>query len=256
MLKFDLPNIGTGSQITKAIVNIMNYPNSSTNNPLLSVHRITSDWTEESANWSTMNSSYDSKTEIIETYVVNSTNDDLNQSIFRITDLVKKWYSGTPNYGLMIKALNEINDNSGTIPAFYSKQSVNRKPVLIIEYRNLNGTESYIDFSTQSLSYGSMNVNNYNGNLTAIFPMVSTVGGIGTTSLNLIYNTNDVVLNKDVGCGLGFRFNYNQIIKEVQLSGILYTEYSDADGTLHYFNNVTGEYVAEDGDIMHFRFNV
>lgn len=247
LIKFELPTIGTGSQVIDAEINLYGYPIAPFNygSDMVTIHKITSAWNENDANWNTMNDKYDKKVEgIIEAR--RGYYDFENESIVpaicngNITRLVRKWYTGTPNYGLMLK-LNEENYNPDMLPVFYSKNNTinggNPKPVLSISYRNQNGLLNYMDYQEQVFSDGKVYVNNYNGNMTSVFSVGNTIGGKMPVSLNLVYNTNDVVLNNDYGYGLGYKFNLHQTIKEQIIDGRKYLEYLDEDGTLHYFLN-------------------
>ncbi|MGN1028755.1 MAG: carbohydrate binding domain-containing protein, partial [Bacilli bacterium] len=157
-----------------------------------------------------------------------------------ITRLVRKWYTGTPNYGIMLKQ-NPLKYNADILPAFYSKNNSivggNPKPVLSVSYRNQNGILNHMNYQTQSFSEGTAYVNSYNGNLTTIFSVGGTIGGKLPFGLDLVYNTNDVVLNNDYGYGLGYKLSLHQMIKEQPVGDKTYLEYSDEDGTLHYFLN-------------------
>lgn len=247
LIKFDLPTLGTGSQVISAELNIFGYPDNSYNynSDIINIHRITCDWDENSANWALMNDKFDS---LVEGILVASRgyydyeNEIVNPSFCGadITRLVRKWYSGTDNNGLLLKLNSEVH-NPDILPIFYSKNNTvvgaNPKPLLIVTYRNQNGIEDYMSYQRQSFDNCDMYVNNYNGNLTGIFDIGSIRDNKMPINLNLVYNTNDVVLDNDIGYGLGYRFNYSQTIKEQPIDGITYLEYTDDSGTLHYFLN-------------------
>lgn len=246
LLRFDLPTIGTGSQIIDATLNLIGYEIEGYvyNIQLINIHRITVPWDEMKATWNTMHDKYDSKIE--NTFYSSRSYVDQDGNITpaicgaSITNLVRKWYTGTPNNGIMLKANEEIKlDNSMTM--FYTKENnidgYNPKPILSVSYRNQNGIENYMDYQEQSFSEGTAYVNNYNGNLTMVFGVGQTIGGKMPVGLNLIYNTNDVVLKNNYGYGLGYKLDLHQIIKEQVIDGKTYLEYCDADGTLHYFLN-------------------
>ena len=247
LLKFSLPNLGTGSQVISANLNLRGYPIQPANYTfnLLTAHQITEDWDETTANWSSMNDKYNPLVEGI-IFAIRGTYNYETEMIEPgncggdITRLVKKWYTGTPNYGIMLKH-NNLKFNSNSLPIFYSKDNnitgVNPKPILEITYRNQNGIESYMDYQKIDFSIGTSYVNNYNGNLTSIFDVGSTIAGKSPINLSLIYNTNDIVLQKDNGVGLGYKFNLFQTIKEQPIEDDVYLEYMDEDGTLHYFIN-------------------
>lgn len=247
LIKFDLPSIGTGSQVISASLDLYGYPVApfTYETDMVTIHQVTSSWNEADANWNTMNDKYNSLVEGIMEVTrgyYNYEDKTIRPSYCNvdITRLVRKWYTGTPNNGLMLKQ-NEEKYNPDILPAFYSKNNSvnggNPKPVLSISYRNQNGIESYMDYQEQSFSEGKVYVNNYNGNLTTLFNVGQTIGGKMPISLDIIYNTNDVVLNNNIGYGLGYKLSLHQTIKEQVIDGRTYLEYLDSDGTLHYFLN-------------------
>ncbi len=246
LFKFSLPTIGTGSQIINATMSLVGYPANGfpVDYDILTVHQITSDWTESKARWNNMHDKYNSKVEgIMEARCSYLESDDVISPVINETDitrLVRKWYTGTPNFGVMLKQ-NEEKYNPDFIAQFFSKDNKiigsNPKPVLTISYRNQNGLLNYMDYQEQTFSEGKVYVNNYNGNMTSIFNIGNTIGGKMPISLDLVYNTNDVVLNNNYGYGLGYKLNLHQTIKEQKIDGRTYLEYCDDDGTLHYFLN-------------------
>lgn len=267
LIKFELPTIGTGSQVVEAAIDIYGYPQApaTSESDMITIHQITSSWNEADANWNMMNDKYNPMVEgIMEAN--RGYYDYQNGTIVpaycgaNITRLVRKWYTGTPNNGLMLKQ-NEEKYNPDILPVFYSKNNKvvggNPKPIIFIAYRNQNGLEDYMDYEVQKFCKGTAYVNSYNGNLTSIFNIGSTFGGKMPVSLNLVYNTNDVVLNNNIGYGCGYRLNLHQTIKEQVIDGTTYLEYTDEDGTLHYFLNQqtsfddNGYTTEETGNIYH-----
>lgn len=257
LLKFDLPVIGTGSQILSASVNLVGYPitPASYNSWLLEVHEITDEWNEQNANWNNLNNKYKNRVETLfygrRSSLDSGNNINAELITFNITSLVRKWYTDEPNNGIMIKMVNEVYEN-GIIPAFFSKnnnvQGTNPKPLLTIRYYNQNGLENYMSYQKEEFINGKSYINNYNGNMTSIFDLLQTYNSIFPVNLYMVYNTNDVILNKSIGYGLGFKLNYHQTIKETIIDEITYLEYVDEDGTIHYFNQLQdGKYYDEDG---------
>lgn len=260
LIKFSLPTIGTGSEIVYATLDLTSYPTYSSNptERVATIHQITSDWDETTANWNNMNDKFEAKVESI-FFGHRSTID--NNTIIpaysyydgNITNIVKKWYRNEPNYGLMIKSVNEGEYVDDDFPTFYSNNNNiienNPKPVVSIVYRNHNGLENYLDYKEQKFSIGSSFVNTYNGNLTSVFNIGQTVGGNLPINLKIIYNTNDVILNNETFFKKGFRLNYEQTIKTVSIDNVNYLEYLDEDGTIHYFKNNDNNdlYYDEDG---------
>ncbi|MCM1053870.1 MAG: DNRLRE domain-containing protein, partial [Ruminococcus sp.] len=268
LIKFNLPMIGTGSQVVDATLDLIGYGYDEAiyDSEIITIHQITKDWDEQTANWNTMHNNYNPRIEayfnnyfstLIYDYTTKTYNLHSANCTANITNLVRKWYSNTPNYGIMLKTNEEVY-KSNKVPAFYSKNNHitgnSPKPILIIKYRNQNGLENYMDYQSQVFSQGNVYVNTYTGNLTGLFNLGDTISGKLPAILNLIYNTNDVILNNNYGLGIGYKFNYYQTIKSVIIEDIKYLEYLDEDGTIHYFiqEAINGtvsnnKYVDEDG---------
>ena len=259
LLKFTLPEIGTGFDIIDARGYITSLESDLQTDPYIhdtvytNVHEITSEWDESTATWSNMHDKYNPIIE--DSFVPFRTNlilSKLSVNDFNITNLVKRWYAGKPNYGVMLKWNNELYDEEIRTFKFYSKtydlnNSAANRAYLTITYRNQNGLEDYMTYTTQNFSDGQTFINNLTGNLTASFNLNKTIGGKYPVNLNMIYNTNDVVLNNNIGYGLGLRLNLHETIKEVVIDDENYLEYTDGDGTIHYFFYYENKYEDEDG---------
>lgn len=260
LIKFDLPTIPTGSIVTNATLRLTSHSTDIsseivTPKPITDVHKLTTNWEETSANWETMHDKYDARIED-SCYTYKSYENDfdeivLRNSDFNITNLVKRWYSGEPNYGIMLKKHIEEYNNYSKADFYYSKShnltSVDPKPVLAISYCNQNGLEDYYSYDSQSYEDGSSYINRNNGNLTTSFALNSTLNGKYPATINLYYNTNDFILNNDYGYGKGYKLNYYQTLKEVVIDENNYIEYLDQDGTIHYFYQNEDVYEDEDG---------
>lgn len=268
LIKFDLPEIGTGSEIIDAEIVLIPYHTPSgtakDEEKLVTVHQVTEDWTESNATWDKMHDKYNTKVESIFPTKRSSIQDSTIISMLAgadITNLVKNWYRETPNYGVLLKSASEeyIDDE---FPAFFSKDNKvegNPKPYFSITYRNQNGLEEYWDYQSQEFTDGTTHINTFNGNMIGVFTLGYTVGGRLPATIHLIYNTNDAVLNQETFFGKGYRLNYEQTIKSVTINNEEYLEYIDGDSTIHYFQRksslsdegqwITSEtlYVDEDG---------
>lgn len=264
LIKFDLPEIGTGSEIIGAYLTLTGYPSYSaheTGNKLVTMHRITQDWNETTATWEQMNNKYDSRVESIyyggRSYITVDSEAELvivpTHGLYDgdITNLVKKWYKDTKNYGLLLKSAKEVYIDDD-YPAFYSKNNdmtgdYNPMPLFQLIYRNQNGLENYLNYNSQSFTDGKTYINTYNGNMTAVFPLGATIGGKLPASVQLIYNTNDVVLNNTTTYGKGYKLSLDQTLEEISINNTDYIEYMDEDGTSHYF------YKEEVDDLVKYR---
>ena len=257
LLKFKLPTIGTGYDIVNANACLKTlYPN--LGDLTLNVHEITSEWDEATVTWNTINDKYNSKVE--DFFYEQGSIFGTDFYSLNITNLVKKWYAGRPNYGIMLKLNDETPIDDNYVYIFYSKtydalNETGLRPYLVITYRNQNGLEDYMTYQTQEYTDGASYINNLTGNLTTVFNLNETISGKYPINLSLIYNTNDVVLNKDYGYKAGYKFNLHETIEEVTIDNNNYLEYTDADGTIHYFRNelddegnkIDNQYIDEDG---------
>ena len=263
LLKFELPTIPAGYKITDAKMLLYAYPDQSAplnpQTPLASVHALTQDWSEQTAKWDNMNDKYDSR---VEDYLYCSRTDinpsDWTFSIdpFNITKLVQEWYSGRPNYGVMIKQYQENYSEDVKIGTYvskdYSTDNQPLKPKILITYKNYNGLENYLSYTSQNHFFGTSHISNYTGNLTTIFNVANTIGGPLPASLYLVYNTLDINEKKDYGYGLGIKPNLIQTIEKITIEETEMLKYLDEDGTTHYFYKETNDeeinkYHDEDG---------
>lgn len=246
LIKFDLPEIATGDQIVRADLALTGCTilDSTYKTTIFAIHPITTEWNENSANWNTMHDKYESRVEgVSECYTMATYENDFEYQFIvdtsEITNLVKHWYTDKPNYGIMIK--QNIENVSNSYAAAFCSSKTQAKPCLVIIYRNQNGLENYMDYFSQSFNIGRTYVNNYNGNLTGVFNVGKTIGGKGPVSLDIVYNTNDVILNKNIGYGLGLRLNLSKTVEKVTIEQKPYLKYIDEDGTSHYFYKVESE---------------
>lgn len=87
-----------------------------------------------------------------------------------ITNIVKKWYNGSKNYGVVLKSTNESDEEQ--CASFYSgsyPSSSIPRPVIAITYRNNKGLENYWSYSSFSVgTAGTAYINDYSGNLTLL----------------------------------------------------------------------------------------
>ncbi len=254
LIKFELPSITTGDQITQAKFNLTSYPQHSdgfiypTGQIEFNVHKMTKDWTSDNAYWSNLYNGYDSSVSDYALYNYSTSNPRINYA-FDITKVVKDWYLTGNNYGLVIKEANEVKNLGRSDAYFYSSDASSSyssyKPVVIITYRNQTGLEGYQTYTSSSLGRsGNISVNNYNGNLVYVHNDIATPGGRLPVNIYHVYNSNDRW--NTIGYGFGYRLNLSQTI-EVYTNDSNYLIYIDEDGTRHYFYKEGNIYKDEDG---------
>ena len=265
LMKFNLPNIGTSSNVVNASVCLTSHksnyylPNEmEISFKKVNVHEINTSWNEETANWNTMHDKINARIEDYfdpqRSYIKDGNTIVLQKNTFNITNLVKKWYAGKENNGIMLKFGVESYIQSDKEYWFYSKNNhattedkiANPKPILMITYRNQNGLENYMTYQTIALNSSEIYTNNLTGNVTACFDINKTIGGKFPLQLNLFYNTNDIVLENTFNLSKGYKWNYLKTLKEVNFDNVC-LEFLDNDGTLHYFRNQEGKIIDEDG---------
>ena len=259
LIKFDLPELSAGDQVVQAKLCIFNYGKTSewtppTRKMQLDVHKMTTDWEENSAYWNNLSGSNNYDTRITD-YVIYQFNSSepthCFPNIFDITTIAKDWYTTGNNYGVMIKEHNEISGYKDESDMYFissdtSTQFYEGRPVVSIEYRNQTGLESYLNYHVQDAGRaGTVYTNDYNGNVVWIHSDASTPGTRLPVTINHVYNTND--LYENIGYGYGVRLNLSQTIKPVTIGSTNYLEYVDEDGTRHYFTNENGVWKDEDG---------
>ena len=102
-IKIDMPNLPEGSTISIAYLNVPYYYNITSGSMMATAHQITENWSESNI---TFNNYPDVSTSTLDMVSMpagsNITASSPGTAKFKITDLFKSWYNGTPNYGVMI----------------------------------------------------------------------------------------------------------------------------------------------------------
>lgn len=221
LIKFDLPNIGTGSEIVGAYLDLIGYP-TTTSYPdyrTVTMHRITADWTETGATWDDMSNKFDPR---VESIIYGSRSMIDGSTILPsyhsgdITSLVKKWYRDTPNYGILLKSAKEeyIDDN---YPAFYSKNNnfsddTNPKPIFELIYRNHNGLISnIIDVTGIKINYDYYSHSPYRIKKLTQYGLDNTLGQ--SFSIEYGFDTTSIINNKGENTTLIFNSYGNLVSK-------------------------------------------
>ena len=257
LLRFDLPSIATGDNIINAMMYIMptnSYMSEKTKT--IGIYEVTTNWSETTATWNNMSNNYNPKIEnyITPPQVVIGENSKWEVDL---TNIVKEWYAGKANNGIMLKCLDESfsNDsNTKDVYYFYSKtyDIVNKsakRAYLTIDYRDQNGLLDYMTYDTNSLSKGQCFVNNCTGNLTTQMSLSEVLDNKSILDLNITYNSHNILTGSDFGFGKGFNLSYNENV--VECTNIFMGKefkYTSSNGATHYFYKREDEtYKDEDG---------
>ena len=179
--------------------------------------------------------------------------------LWDITPAAKGWYDGTmPNYGL---AMTSNGNTSTKCRAWFSYFRVS----FIVSYRNVNGIEPYYTYQTLGLgNAGTAYLSDFTGQLTLAKTVCSYSSTVNPFSLSLYYNSSYAAsgaayhvpeklgLNMRLGSGVGM--NVVQKMEKVALQNDFssgktdtYLQYTDGDGTVHYFAKDGNDWKDEDG---------
>ena len=254
-VKFSLPTLGSGDMVVSGILRLSQYPGETgftsvgSTSLQVNVYKVTSSWTGSSVKKSTGYSGLPS----IDTTVVDYQNVSLATANagefikFNVSKIVKQWYEGETNYGLCLRADDE---DAWALAAFIASENTkysDKKPSLVVTYRNNKGLEGYWSAHEQDLGESGVGyVNDYTGNLVFIAPLLSTTGNKMPVSLSLVYNgyQHGNAIDRPDTVGKGWRLNIQEKLTPITKSGGLQTKlydmgyryiYSDSDGTEHYF---------------------
>jgi RHS repeat-associated protein len=231
-LRFALPSLTSADMVIQSVMR-MTVLSSTTVDPTniqVNVHEVTGSWSEGTITWNTQ----PTHNTIIEDFDLVSASETVQWDITRVT---RKWYTTGNNNGVMIRNNNENANYKEYYSADTGTPYTSSRPVVIITYINNNGLESYWNYHSQSVGRaGTGYVNDYNGNLVFTRTVASTSGNLPSVTVNLIYNSNDVLVDR--GYGIGWRSNYDQTIIESTIGGVAFAAWTDEDGTVHYFERV------------------
>ncbi|MBE6880614.1 MAG: RHS repeat-associated core domain-containing protein [Ruminococcaceae bacterium] len=187
-----------------------------------------------------------------------------------ITGMVREWYSGVPNYGLVLKADNE----DGSLGSVSFAKSVSSSydstmlPYLMVSYRSNKGLEGYWGYHAVGASAaGTAYINDFSGNLVFTNTIVADSGNRMPLSMGLVYDgfrakeqfrpatSSSNTKFSSMNFGLGWKLSLEECILPVTDANMISTYkymYVDSDGTEHYFYQSTADdgstvYLDEDG---------
>ncbi|MCH5296100.1 MAG: RHS repeat protein, partial [Ruminococcus sp.] len=255
----ELPALNKGDIIVNATLNTHLYINDFYDDMYISAHQVTSSWSQSTI---TYNNRPSNNSTVLDYEKITPKSSDVWHD-WDITKIVKQWYNGTANYGIMLKPLRD--DDNYQCASFYSgsfPESQTPRPVFQLTYRNNKGLEDYWTYSSFSVgTAGTAYVNDYSGNLVFVNSNASTASGYAPASIQHVYNgyMASVRYNKTSPfVGHGWKLNIQQTVLSSEEHGLKDEAkdnypfvYTDEDGTEHYFykktENGKEKYFDEDG---------
>ncbi|MFC7441280.1 DNRLRE domain-containing protein [Laceyella putida] len=124
-IKFDLPALPEGAQITNAQVYLQQY--STEQEQQIDLFQVTSDWTSSGVNWENQPS--------VGNVFSHAKVAGAGEYAWDLTGLAKGWYQGTEkNYGFSLRHHDEANDRKSFRSSDYL-EDISKRPKLLITYR-------------------------------------------------------------------------------------------------------------------------
>ncbi|TYQ18382.1 UNVERIFIED_CONTAM: LOW QUALITY PROTEIN: RHS repeat-associated protein [Acetivibrio alkalicellulosi] len=236
-LRFTLPSLSAADMVTKAELNLGTVM---ANSGHINVHKVTGSWTESGITWNNRPTT--------ESVVLDYQNPSIGDVFTAdITKCAKGWYTGDPNYGVMIKY--DDNTNGNVSASFYASEVSGSvvKPFVRIQYVSNAGLESYWTYHSFKVGAraGMLYINNFNGNVVYVHDDIAMSGNRMPISIKHVYNT--AYKDFSYGFGPGWMLNIDQRVISSTIGGIHYYIYTDEDGTRHYFKNTGDGYKDESG---------
>ena len=241
LLQFGLPPLTTADVVVDAKLRLTLETYDNNEYPRLphyatEIHKITEPWNGQTVTWNSQ-PAFDSR---VEDYVIASFDGGEPVYSYTLTRLVREWYQEGGNYGIMLRHGEEDNNYSLTeYLGFASASATQGQPVLEIRYVNAIGLEDYWNYHSAQINDTSVYVNDFNGDLTAVYQDIAMTGQRMPIAVSHVYShslrgTQPMAHGYNMNLGQGFRLSLGHRIDISHLENFPYT-YTDGDGTVHYF---------------------
>ena len=130
-IQFDLSSVPENARVIYAYLDLYQYATSGTENFIIDLHKVTSEWQEGTINWNSQ-PTYSTEAEDSVTITVGA----VTGKSWEIDDLVQGWLNGTiSNYGMALIDADETSVD--TLAYFYSSDYIDdtaKRPELEIDY--------------------------------------------------------------------------------------------------------------------------
>ena len=245
-----LPTLETGDVVVESTLNLSRYNTSSAYNKEIDLYKVLKTWNYSTVTWNSFQPDSTSSVERGHVTAVAATAEKNKFNQFDITALVKFWYANpAQNFGMLLESWKESSNWYTEYRSSDYNSTYSGHPYFSVIYVNSTGLENRFTYHSQSAGRaGTGSVNDFSGNLTWTHADASISNGVLPISLSHVYNTND--RTTDIGYGNGWRLNYSQSLKKVELTNrtetATYYQLIDGDGTRHYYKySSTNTYVNE-----------
>ena len=254
----NLPALSRGDIVVDAVMNLnqTNYSSSTALSLQIDVYEVTQSWDwNVSGKFSQVGGAPSINSTVID-YAMASASTNQKFLSWNITRLVRQWYEGGSNNGVMLKAHDDSQRVLVNMGSQFAVSSV--RPLLQITYLNNKGLESYWDYTAQDLGgSGTSYVNNFSGNLVVDLPISHTNSANLPVGIDFVYNGYQAGSHFQTNAvsGWGWKLNYDRCLiyikpEQSALNQSLYSlgyhyKYIDEDGTVLYMKQ-KGSGVYED----------
>ena len=251
LLRFNiLPILPDGAQMTEALLRMTYRGTSADTDPYyVGVSPLTESWSGD-INYTTFTQLelYENKGELLDYYPFSSYHRE--DAYFNITSIVQEWYvDDDENYGLLLHGITESAQNDYGV--FYASESVDRNtlyrsPVLQVSFVLERGYDSDYPLLSHDLGdAGTGYVNLYNRELTIVTPLTESAEEIFSyvpylTHSSLRKNELNQVI-EGLCTPYGWRIDYMQSVKQIDLGTRQGYSYIDGDGTEHIYLSTNEE---------------
>ena len=193
-IKYSLPSLPSCSQVTSANMYLYQYYWQGTSAFTVDLYRVTQNWNNDSSVWSGRDwgdwPSYDMALRSSASIGKSS-----GWKSWLITSMAQEWYSGIPNYGVMLKGRNE--DDLGGV--FYAVENSTNRPYVTISYEPIAPTSPIIVTISNSDANGNYRVDWNDVSCTANYQIEERHNGGSWVSLGTYTTSYIDISNRSAG---------------------------------------------------------
>lgn len=259
LIQFDTTSIPRGAKVLTADLNLWLAAVSNDTNIGITLHGVTTSWTEYSASWMyadatnlwTKQGGDFNASQVATTNVGPLTSLAANYKWSLPSNMVEKWINdSSTNKGMLLKSSSETTNSYKKFISGDDTANTAYSPLLSVTYTSASrlGLEDYWTFDTHPIANGTSYTNLGTGNNVIQFTDYSLTGR-ANVSLDFIrtYNSKS---SEGSPFGYGWSYTGSETIIDAYKTGTAI--FTDADGTTHEFqyNSSSGTYSSSPGDYL------